>query len=82
MLYWHRHTHILFFCSMAMSGGLYSATGPLVPATLGAPYQADMMWSWFSRDVYSSVSMVQKAVSKELSVFIPFDDVIKPRFGN
>ena len=40
-----------------------------------------MVSLFFSRAVDSLLSMIQKAVSKETSAFIPLCDVIKPRFG-
>ena len=53
-----------------------------VLATLEALYWAAIVVSlFFSGDVDSSLSTIQKAVSKETSAFIPFCDVIKPHFG-
>ena len=72
-------THIKFFCSVAMSE---RSSCVQVPDALEAPYQvAIVVTLFFSRAVDSPVSMVQKAVSKETSAFIPFCDVIQPCFG-
>ena len=48
---------------------------------LEVPYRVAIVVSVLFRAVDSPLSMIQKAVSKETSAFIPFCDVIKPRFG-
>ena len=49
---------------------------------LEVPYRAAIVVSlFFSRAVDSLLSMIQKAVSKETGTFIPFHDIIEPRFG-
>ena len=53
-----------------------------MPDTLEAPYRVAIVLNLFScQAVDSLVSMVQQAVSKETSAFIPFCDVMQPRFG-
>ena len=64
---------------MAMSG---SSSCVQAPDRLEAPYKAAIVVSlFFSRAVDSPLSTIQKAVAKEISAFIPFRDIIKPRFG-
>ena len=75
-LHGQRRTHIKFFCSVAMLG---RSSCVQVPDVLEAPYWvAIVLTLFFSRAVDSPLS---KAVSKETSAFIPFCDVIEPRFG-